>query len=709
MSKRKKSVALIDSDSDESGSGSDLEEELMTLAKKKKVESPKHDSVSESSSDSDEEWTGTSPRRNKKRKIKSGKKGTKKSTVTVTSDSEDNTMQHNSEPEEGEVSDESGKMSDDDSEPDLEEFDDGLDENLTRDEEDRKKLQQMTEREREEELFNRLEKREAMKKRFEIEKKLREVRKKNKLKKKQTDELILKSASQRSQERRKNIENSKDSKKVSALENLKAKREEKKRQAEMAEKQKQEEEEKKRLEKEQQKKKLNASDIYSDDESSSSSDEDAREDSKSDDDDDDDDDKGSDSSSSRIYQSFYQSDSDSDDDRPGKKVQYIEGKDDLSKIRLSRHKLERRVVQGAYVRIGIGQHEGRSVYRVAEVVGVVETAKVYQLGTTKTNKGLKLRHGNAERVYRLEFVSNSEYTESEFNKWRETMMLAGMTLPTTQEIDNKLKDINDAVNYHFKEDDVDKILEEKQKFQKNPHNYAVRKTNLIKQKEVAEAEGNTTRIAELQQELEDLEERAQELDRKRSTNISSVSDDLDGTEDDVMWAEQYDKSNTDSDEEGNDMYDDMMTHEQIQQMFSEDSDDDEFWGFESVLLILVHLICGFDSGWGGLWSYKQSKDPEIEAMIQARYQKKFRAIEEVSDFDQLTQKKLTENNGTEKSNDTAVGADLYSVHDFDIKLDLDVPSVISSTSSTSNDPGMPPSAPRRSLNLEDYKKRRGLI
>jgi len=66
--------------------------------------------------------------------------------------------------------------------------------------------------------------------RFEIEKKLREVRKKNKLKKKQTDELILKSASQRSQERRKNIENSKDSKKVSALENLKAKREEKKRQ-----------------------------------------------------------------------------------------------------------------------------------------------------------------------------------------------------------------------------------------------------------------------------------------------------------------------------------------------------------------------------------------------------------------------------------------------------------------------------------------------
>ena len=36
----------------------------------------------------------------------------------------------------------------------------------------------------------------------------------------------------------------------------------------------------------------------------------------------------------------------------------------------------------------------------------------------------------------------------------------------------------------------------------------------------------------------------------------------------------------------------MMTHEQ---MFSEESDDDEFFGFESILLILVRLICGFDS------------------------------------------------------------------------------------------------------------------
>jgi len=75
----------------------------------------------------------------------------------------------------------------------------------------------------------------------------------------------------------------------------------------------------------------------------------------------------------------------------------------------------------------------------------------------------------------------------------------------------------------------------------------------------------------------------------------SISNDLDGMEDDVLWAKQYEKSDTDSEEDGDDMYDEMVTHKQIQQMFSEESDDVEFFGFESMLLILVCLICRFDS------------------------------------------------------------------------------------------------------------------
>ena len=47
----------------------------------------------------------------------------------------------------------------------------------------------------------------------------------------------------------------------------------------------------------------------------------------------------------------------------------------------------------------------------------------------------------------------------------------------------------------------------------------------------------------------------------KSFKNCSISNDLDGTEDDVLWAEQYDRSDTDSKEEGDDMYDEMVTHE----------------------------------------------------------------------------------------------------------------------------------------------------
>lgn len=74
-----------------------------------------------------------------------------------------------------------------DSEDLNEEFDDGLDENMIGDEEDRARLEQMTEKEREQEIYNRIEKREVMRTRFEIEKKLKLAKKKEQKKRKEKE------------------------------------------------------------------------------------------------------------------------------------------------------------------------------------------------------------------------------------------------------------------------------------------------------------------------------------------------------------------------------------------------------------------------------------------------------------------------------------------------------------------------------------------
>lgn len=75
-------------------------------------------------------------------------------------------------------------------------------------------------------------------------------------------------------------------------------------------------------------------------------------------------------------------------------------------------------------------------------------------------KGLRVRHGNQERVFRLEFVSNQEFTENEFHKWVEATAAAGNPLPTKEKVDQKHADIKEALTYEFNEQDIERIVKE---------------------------------------------------------------------------------------------------------------------------------------------------------------------------------------------------------------------------------------------------------
>lgn len=55
-----------------------------------------------------------------------------------------------------------------------------------------------------------------------------------------------------------------------------------------------------------------------------------------------------------------------------------------------------------------------------------------------------------------------------------------MTLPTTEQIDQKKRDIENALNYEYKEEDIEKIIQEKNRFRAHPTNYAMKKTQLMK-------------------------------------------------------------------------------------------------------------------------------------------------------------------------------------------------------------------------------------
>ena len=68
-----------------------------------------------------------------------------------------------------------------------------------------------------------------------------------------------------------------------------------------------------------------------------------------------------------------------------------------------------------------------------------------------------------------------------------------------------------ALYYRFKDADIDKIIAEKHGCQKNPHNYAAKKTDLLKQKLTADVCCDHASIERLQEDIHALEERAENL------------------------------------------------------------------------------------------------------------------------------------------------------------------------------------------------------
>lgn len=518
--------------------------------------------------DDDEDDEGNSSDGRKSNSIASPSAPSKNdATKNATKDDDDDDEDDKSELEEGQVSSDSSDSSES-------EFNDGFDENLMGDDEDQARLQALSEKERETEIFKRIERRDELKMRWEIERKLRQAKraerakdksraprdkkkKEEKHRRREQEKAAAAAASkaqvsrapaplapatssqekdeghgtateyfdpkERSKERKKNVEmNRTDDKRSNAMALLKAKREGKqKREEEEAKRQAEREvnDDKEVLEGVSGGKssvKLKASDIYSDD-------------------------SGSDSESKRSGKrssSSSRSSSDSEADGPAKATPsaakrpvLITTKEELNKIRLSRHKMERfvclpffeRVVTNCFVRISIGNSVNKPVYRVAEVIGVVETAKIYSLGKNRTNKGLRLRHGAQDRVFRLEFISNQDFTESEFEKWKSVCQTGNVELPNVEQVERKTKDIKEALFYEFKDEDVQKIIEEKNRFRQHPTNYAMKKTCLMKERDAAVLRGDDEIARDLTVQIEELEERASELDKKRSSSISLIS------------------------------------------------------------------------------------------------------------------------------------------------------------------------------------------
>ena len=206
--------------------------------------------------------------------------------------------------------------------------------------------------------------------------------------------------------------------------------------------------------------------------------------------------------------------------------------EDINKICLTRDWLERKVeepyfddlVIGFFARVGIGKNNEKPVYRLAQITDVKDGPKKYQLGKKYTNKLLVLKHGTTPKSFTIEYISNKPPTLSEFNKWVQEMESNSISIITTQESEEKLQLLQEAENYVKTEDDLKRMIERNKQLNKIPVNIAAEKYAIMTQLDAAKDLGNNDEINRLSSLLSQLEKLHAQQKRNDSEKAKKINE-----------------------------------------------------------------------------------------------------------------------------------------------------------------------------------------
>ncbi|KAI0251556.1 hypothetical protein BJV78DRAFT_1282408 [Lactifluus subvellereus] len=125
--------------------------------------------------------------------------------------------------------------------------------------------------------------------------------------------------------------------------------------------------------------------------------------------------------------------------------------DDLNKVRLTRDALAKHFlapwfedyVKGAYVRYLVGVDK----YRIYEVNKVQIHTKQYKINdNVPCNLALELKYGTSVEVFPMDKVSNVDFNEGEFSRFKITWEVARTKLPTKRELEKKNAQITKLMN-----------------------------------------------------------------------------------------------------------------------------------------------------------------------------------------------------------------------------------------------------------------------
>ncbi|KAI5290744.1 hypothetical protein KEM54_000578 [Ascosphaera aggregata] len=166
------------------------------------------------------------------------------------------------------------------------------------------------------------------------------------------------------------------------------------------------------------------------------------------------------------------------------------------------------LISHCFVRLAIGYNRSanRNEYRLTQIKGFREGKPYAMEGMNKrnfvTNQYALLAHGKAVKEFPFIACSDSPFTEGEFNRWRQTMVVEDCPMPTKSQVIDKVTDINNLINHSFTKEELDEKL--KRQGAASSKQIAFERLRLEKERAKAIAANDEALIAECDENLRRL-------------------------------------------------------------------------------------------------------------------------------------------------------------------------------------------------------------
>ncbi|KAH0982437.1 hypothetical protein GBA52_009614 [Prunus armeniaca] len=195
--------------------------------------------------------------------------------------------------------------------------------------------------------------------------------------------------------------------------------------------------------------------------------------------------------------------------------------DDIKEITIRRSKLAKwlmepffeELIVGCFVRVGIGRSKSGPIYRLCMVrnVDASDPDRKYKLENKTTHKYLNVVWGNENSAARwqMAMISDSAPVEEEFKQWVREVERSGGRLPSKQDVLEKKEAIKKINTFVYSAATVKQMIEEKKSASSRPLNIALEKDRLRRELEVAQSKHDDAEVERIKTRLQQLEARRQ--------------------------------------------------------------------------------------------------------------------------------------------------------------------------------------------------------